>query len=219
MGYDDEMRKLVLCVALLLGHVLPAGADCGEASVASPVPTPAFQVAPTATAMFRLREASGEYLAGRAKGAHAGVDLVATKLSADKSLFRIMASGGGVIAFARNSDPRGYGYTIIIDHQNGEYSLYAHLAEQSSKSCVKVGDPVQAGQVIGFVYDPATGEMSSGNAAAKTGVRPWEHIQVHVELIKAPEKGRSSTTTSAPIKTDATIEDPTPRLQAVGYSK
>lgn len=208
---------VIVFIVFIVG-VTPAGAQCDQPASGSPAPSAAFSVAPTNTANFRIREGAGEYLAGRPRGAHAGVDIVATSSSEDKARFRVMASGGGVVAFAGNSDPSGYGYTIIIDHQNGEYSLYAHLAEKASKSCVALGTWVRAGQVIGFLYDPVTKETSSGNAAAKVGVQPWEHIQVHVELIKAP-KNRKSSTTSAPIKQSASIEDPTGRLTSLGYQR
>jgi murein DD-endopeptidase MepM/ murein hydrolase activator NlpD len=194
-----------------------ASALCGPAPTGSPAPSPAFHKAPTETGRFRLRLGAGEYLAGRARGAHQGIDIVATSLTPSKDAYRVVAGGGGKVAFVGNSDPAGYGYTVIIDHGNGEYSLYAHLAANASRVCTKLGDWVQEGQVIGYLYDPATGEMSSGNAAALTGVQPWEHIQVHVELIGAPA-GRQSSTTSGPIKTGATISDPTPRLRQAGYS-
>lgn len=42
----------------------------------------------------------------------------------------------------------GIGNAIIIDHQNGEYSLICHFRHNSIK--VKVGDKVKQGQVIGL---------------------------------------------------------------------
>jgi murein DD-endopeptidase MepM/ murein hydrolase activator NlpD len=195
-----------------------AHADCGEREQSTPVVTPAFTIAPTSTSTFRLRPATGTYLAGRAKKAHEGVDIIATATSKDKAAFRVRASGGGKIAFVGNSDPKGYGLTVIIDHENGEYSLYAHLAEKASAQCVVLGDYVHEGDTVGFVYDPDTGETSSGNAKSNKGVELWERIQVHVELIEAP-KGRSSKTNTKPIKTDAKITDPTSRLEKSGYSR
>lgn len=212
------IRAILLLAAASVAAAAPtsAFAACGPARSSSPAPTAAFSVAPTSTRMFVLRAAAGDYLAGRARGAHSGVDVAATSLSAARDDFKVVASGGGVVAFARNSDPLGYGHTVIIDHGNGEYSLYAHLAQAASQPCVANGQAVHEGEIIGYVYDPDTGERSSGNAASRTGVSPWERIQVHVELIMAPA-GRRSTTTSAPIKQGATISDPTPRLRASGY--
>lgn len=42
----------------------------------------------------------------------------------------------------------GVGNTIIIDHQNGEYSLLCHFKHKSIK--VEVGDKVKQGDVIGL---------------------------------------------------------------------
>jgi septal ring factor EnvC (AmiA/AmiB activator) len=44
---------------------------------------------------------------------------------------------------------KGYGLVLILDHQNGFFSLYAH----ASKLLAKVGDQVQTGQVIGETGD------------------------------------------------------------------
>jgi murein hydrolase activator len=44
---------------------------------------------------------------------------------------------------------KGYGLVLILDHQNGFFSLYAH----ASRLLAKVGEPVQAGQVIGETGD------------------------------------------------------------------
>ncbi len=50
---------------------------------------------------------------------------------------------------------KGYGLVLIVDHQNGFFSLYAH----ASKILTKVGVEVQAGQVIGETGDTGmTGE-------------------------------------------------------------
>ncbi|OGD63032.1 hypothetical protein A2160_05300 [Candidatus Beckwithbacteria bacterium RBG_13_42_9] len=42
----------------------------------------------------------------------------------------------------------GVGNAVIIDHQNGEYSLLCHFKYQSIK--VKVGDKVKQGQILGL---------------------------------------------------------------------
>jgi len=44
---------------------------------------------------------------------------------------------------------KGYGQVIIVDHGNGFFSLYAH----ASKLLVKVGEHVQAGQIVGETGD------------------------------------------------------------------
>jgi septal ring factor EnvC (AmiA/AmiB activator) len=65
----------------------------------------------------------------------------------------IKAVSSGTVAYA--DWLKGYGLLLIIDHADGFFSLYAH----ASKLLVKVGDRVQAGQVIGETGDTGmTGE-------------------------------------------------------------
>ena len=56
------------------------------------------------------------------------------------------AAYGGVVINARNSN-NGYGNCVIIDHGNGLTTLYAHF----NSLCVKEGDIVEAGDVIGLI--------------------------------------------------------------------
>ena len=56
------------------------------------------------------------------------------------------------------------GNVVVIDHGNGEFSHYAHLAKGSTK--VKKGDPVNRGQVIGLL----------GNSGNST--EPHLHFQI-----------------------------------------
>jgi hypothetical protein len=72
---------------------------------------------------------------------------------------------------------------------------------------------VAEGAIIGYLADPANGELSSGNARA---VAPYDKIQLHFECFEA-DPGLSSTGKLAPIKNGATIDNPTNRLQTLGY--
>ncbi len=56
----------------------------------------------------------------------------------------IVAADGGYVSFAGWTDI-GYGYLIVIDHNNGYQTYYAHL----SNIFVQEGEQVSAGQVIG----------------------------------------------------------------------
>ncbi|PRX65058.1 murein DD-endopeptidase MepM/ murein hydrolase activator NlpD [Cohnella sp. SGD-V74] len=85
---------------------------------------------------------------------HEGIDTVST----NRNIFA--ADSGKVIYAAKNS---GYGNHIIIDHQNGYQTLYAHL----SKINVKRGDLIEKGDVIGIM----------GNTGRSTGV----HLHFEVE--------------------------------------
>ena len=59
----------------------------------------------------------------------------------------ILTAESGTVSFVGNRG--GYGYTIVIDHDNGLRTLYAHLVNQSS--LVSVGDRVTRSQPIGLM--------------------------------------------------------------------
>ena len=61
---------------------------------------------------------------------------------------------------AINNCNYGYGNHIVIQHENGETTLYAHLQYQSIPNTLKVGDTVKQGEQIGQVG--STG-CSTGN--------------------------------------------------------
>lgn len=76
---------------------------------------------------------------GRSYEFHAGMDIDGERGDI------IVAPANGIIAEAGWKG--GYGYMIEIDHGNGLITRYGHL----SKLEVKAGDPIQRGQMIGFV--------------------------------------------------------------------
>ena len=57
----------------------------------------------------------------------------------------IKAARGGAVVFS--DFLTGYGYTVIVDHQDGLYSVYA----QNAALLVKLGDKVSRGQDIGQI--------------------------------------------------------------------
>ncbi len=73
---------------------------------------------------------------GAAKGAHAGVDLVARMKSS------VIATADGKITYAGMDDLLGL--LVVIDHENGWETRYGHNASL----IVKVGDEVKKGQTI-----------------------------------------------------------------------
>lgn len=171
---------------------------------------------PTPLASSLLRGHEGAFSAPRAGGkTHQGVDIVAIVSSANKDTYKVCATSAGQIAYARinGSESAGYGYTVVIDHQNGFYTLYAHLAVNVSSGIVSVGQAVWDGEVIGYLADLANGEQSSGNARA---VAPYDKIQLHFECFEA-DPGLSSTTRLGTIKDGCTIDNPTAQLLALGY--
>ena len=88
----------------------------------------------------------------RRLGYHNGTDIAAPEGTP------ILAAAAGTVTIANGVDPWGgsYGYHIKIDHGNGLETLYAHC----SAICVRVGQQVQQGEVIGYVG--STGN-STGN--------------------------------------------------------
>ncbi len=73
--------------------------------------------------------------------AHLGVDFAAPVGT------KIGATSNGKLSFMGRKG--GYGNTVIVSHDNGFKSLYAHLSKFNKK--LKVGSNVKQGDVIGFV--------------------------------------------------------------------
>jgi murein DD-endopeptidase MepM/ murein hydrolase activator NlpD len=124
--------------------------------VASPNPKP-LQVGDV-TAPARVSSRFGwrqDPLTGEASF-HPGVDL-AVAYGHD-----VKAAADGVVSFAGVQN--GYGNTVVIDHQDGRQTRYAHL----SRELVRAGDAVTEGQVLG----------KSGNSGRSTG--PHLHFEVLV---------------------------------------
>jgi len=88
---------------------------------------------------------------------HAGVDLAAPEGTPYKAVH------AGTVKLAKWFG--GYGNAIIIDHGDGVETIYGH----SSKLLVKVGQKVNAGDVIGLV----------GNTGHSFGSHV--HLEVHVD--------------------------------------
>ena len=96
---------------------------------------------------------------------HKGIDIVGTEGTTPV----IAAMSGTVVSSAEGGTGScvngniecggGYGNYIIIQHTDGNYTLYAHMATNSVT--VKEGDTVKQGQVIGYVG--STGKSTGGH--------------------------------------------------------
>ncbi|MBN2824631.1 MAG: peptidoglycan DD-metalloendopeptidase family protein [Campylobacterales bacterium] len=75
---------------------------------------------------------------------------------------KVMATANGIVETIRYNDGSGYGNLIVIKHNYGFKTAYAHLSRMN----VKVGDYVTKGQVI----------AKSGNSGQSTG--PHLHYEV-----------------------------------------
>ncbi len=90
------------------------------------------------------------------KPGHRGVDLAAPIGTP------IYAAAGGNVIIARMGYNGGFGNYVVIQHDNGTKTLYAH----QSRLATKAGDRVSQGEVIGYV----------GSTGRSTG--PHLHIEV-----------------------------------------
>ncbi len=70
---------------------------------------------------------------------HYGIDIASPKGSPIRAIF------GGVVAYSGRKG--SFGKTVIVDHQNGYFSLYAH----NHKNLVKIGQHIKKGHVIALV--------------------------------------------------------------------
>lgn len=95
---------------------------------------------------------------------HTGVDLTARKGT------NVYATGDGVVEVAggKQKGYSGYGVLIVINHQNGFKTIYAHLSEVE----VKAGQKVKRGELIGHV--------------GSTGLAQGPHL--HYEVIQNGKK-------------------------------
>jgi murein DD-endopeptidase MepM/ murein hydrolase activator NlpD len=98
-------------------------------------PTSGHKINPPNSA---VRQGNGLFRA-RTGGAHDGIDI------SGQSKDDVRAAGSGKVIFS--GWQTGYGQTIVVDHGDGRYSLYAHLDNRD----VKVGQEVAAGETIGGI--------------------------------------------------------------------
>lgn len=79
---------------------------------------------------------------------HSGIDIAGTGYGSP-----IYAANNGVVITRQWND--SYGYYVVINHNNGYWTLYGHMSRFSD---IKVGDIVIRGRVIGYVG--STGDSS-----------------------------------------------------------
>lgn len=110
---------------------------------------------------------------GYARGRlHTGIDIAAAVGT------KVVAADGGTVDVAENIDPSGFGNTVIIKHDNGKWTLYAHL----SKITVQKGKKVDQGQEIG----------SSGGAAGAAGSGSSQGPHLHFNIQTQGGAGQGS---------------------------
>ena len=87
------------------------------------------------------------------KGVHDGIDLVNTNKKNQHILGWEVAHSDGVVVSTRNNctgfEKGSYGNYVKLRHDDGYYTLYAHMAYNTVK--VKKGNIVKKGQVLGYM--------------------------------------------------------------------
>ena len=123
-----------------------------------------FKSSPTDPAKTFIRKGNGEWNAPRGDGkTHGGVDIITNMSHPEKTSYEVRSVAQGIVAYSRLNGTKldeGYGNLIVIDHQNGCYSLYAHLASDpfipmkpGGNLLRKRGDKVGPGELIGYFVD------------------------------------------------------------------
>ncbi len=85
----------------------------------------------------------------------------------------VHASAEGSVTVSKNSGWNGgYGNFVVISHQNGTQTLYAHM----QKSVVSIGDKVKSGDIIGYV--------------GVSGMTTGPHLHFEVRGAKNPFAGK-----------------------------
>jgi murein DD-endopeptidase MepM/ murein hydrolase activator NlpD len=181
--------------------------------------------APTNIQNTFIRKGAGEYGVPRSSGGkHQGVDLVVNADYKDDKPYAVYAIDGGVVAYSQinGSEDTGYGNVVVVDHGNGCYSLYGHLANKPFSTVspggnldVHVGDSIRAGQRLGY-FVSVTADIDSTGNARKT--YPLARFQTHFELIEA-EAGRKGPgrLIDTILKAPVARADPTGFLSGLGY--
>lgn len=127
---------------------IPSNVRLDKISLGSGFAPPLDKARVTSRFDYRVNPVTGRYVF------HTGMDLGAAQGA------NIYAMKGGTVV--RSAYDSGYGNYVIIEHENGIRTLYAHC----SKRKVKTGDTVRKGQVIALVG-------STGNS---TG--PHLHLEI-----------------------------------------
>lgn len=153
----DIDAKLSLGEKLMIpGGTLSGAAKTGSSSKGKGVPSYS-QGSLKAVSGYFINPVPGARKSRGTSSSHRGVDLAAPTGTP------IQASASGRVTFARSGYNGGFGNLVIIAHNNGTETLYAH----QSKIGTSVGARVDQGDVIGYV----------GSTGRSTG--PHLHFEVH----------------------------------------
>ncbi len=164
--------------------VAVAGAVIVSATSVLGAAAPTTAVSPTTT--YDLPFSCGQAWSGATRARHSPSRNAIDFNRADDAGSSVVAAGRGVVTTAVKVDRGGYGRYVVVDHGNGESSLYAHLKAVT----VQPGQSVDKGALIGVVG-------ASGNASG-----PHLHFEERsgrsvVGAVIAGVGWKAGTTTSA----------------------
>lgn len=102
---------------------------------------------------------------------HSGVDIPAPMGTP------IHTVAGGRVVYAGNTNPQGFGITVVVETPNGHYEQYSH----NSNNLVRVGDQVRPGQVV------AKTGSTGGSTGAHIHMTVWKPGQF-VQTLEANQQ-------------------------------
>jgi len=151
----------------------PLLASAALAAVTAVVVTAAPAVAAPVTA-YEMPFPCSEAWTGTTRASHSPSKLAVDWNRTDDVGDPVVAAATGVVATAVPNGTRGYGRYVVLDHGNGESTLYAHLSTVS----VGVGQVVDQGTLLGTVGETgnATGpHLHFEERLNDKDVTPWFH--------------------------------------------
>jgi murein DD-endopeptidase MepM/ murein hydrolase activator NlpD len=175
--------RLALAASTAIGLVLTPGRNAAAQSSGYVCP---LHGSPQIRPGDAVASSGGGFDATRGGGRnHGALDLNSTEGAS------VFAAHGGIAALS--ADGWGpFGSTIILDHGDGTYTMYAHLSGRS----VQEGESVSAGQRIGSVG-------YTGNAAALKAKGLPPHL--HFAMIQASKSGLAGP--GGPLRRMRTLDD------------
>ncbi|MFP4071740.1 MAG: peptidoglycan DD-metalloendopeptidase family protein [Desulfovibrionales bacterium] len=109
---------------------------------------------------------------------HAGVDFVAEEGA------EIKACWPGTVAFS--GDWGGYGRTVILEHEGGWKSIYAH----TSRNTVQEGQTISAGQKIAELGNTGRSTGPHLHFELRQGEQAWDPSQIHGRMVAGLSIGK-----------------------------
>lgn len=147
---DPTLRTTPLAAAGIVLVLVASAAPAGAAAPATP---------------FQMPFPCGETWSGGTRAGHSpSINAIDWNRNPDLGA-PVVAAAAGTVTTAYATPKGGYGRWVVIDHGNGETSLYAHLASV----LVAVGQRVDQGAMIGTLGDSGNASGSHLHFEEKSG--------------------------------------------------